>query len=348
MAGYLFPALAAILGGLFLASKNAGGGNALPQEDKGKYLSRMRDTRVAGPPISHSPAGTFIYQWAWGGRAGETTAQEFIDASIAKGWDVWADLTLASQDRFYLALARPGQQPAGQWFILASASDAKGLAPGGYRPPSGGINIPVPIPADAVPIPTAADAAKIPGVPGAPVPAPPVPAPPVPAPPVPAPPVAATTTGLPDVDERLAASDATPYQLRAIAAELRKSGKGDAAAVVERRASDLYATLRARHAAMGGTPFKVVDHHGGGVSGHLPANVASHYGGTLAQLGKNNPGKKQWGGWTIGSTWLLPLDWDAEAKAPPPIAGVKKAAATAAPKPASTLKSTKPGKVRRA
>jgi hypothetical protein len=333
----VIPVVLSILGaGLFFLSKKGEGGGPTDAE-KGVYLSRMGGTRPAGQPIAHSPAGTYLYQWAWGGKAGETTAREFIERSVKAGWIVWADMTLLGQDRFYLALARPGVSPQGSWFVLASGErdvDAMSIAPGGQSPPAGGTTIPVPIPTDAVAIQTPADAAKIPGVPGAPSP------PAVPGVPSPAAPAATTGTGLPDVDAAMASPDSTPYMLRQVAAELRKSGKADAALMVERRANELYASLRASHALKGGTPFIIRDHHGGGVSGHLPANVASHYGGTLDQLGKANPGKKRWSDWKVGATWLLPLDWDVEAKPPPPIVGVT-------PKK-PTLKAAKPGKVKRA
>lgn len=333
MAGYLLP-VAFVLGlGALLFKKDEKGG--VSETERDTYLSRMGNTRAAGQPISHVPAGTTIYQWAWGAKAGEPTALEFITHSVKNGWVVWADLTLLSQERFYLALAKPGVVPQGTWFILAQKeSDLSRVPPltafpgeSKPRPPSG-VTVPVPLPADAVPVSSPADAAKIPGVPGASV-----------SQAAPAPP--ANTTGLPEIDRVMASPDATPYQLRQIAAELARTGKADAAAVVERRASDLYASLRAAHAAQGGTPFNIKDHHGGGVTGHLPSNVAKHYGGTLSELGKANPGKRQWDDWKVGSTWLLPLSWDAEAKAPPPIAGMPK-------KPATALKPAKAGKVKRA
>jgi hypothetical protein len=112
--------------------------------------------------------------------------------------------------------------------------------------------------------------------------------------------------------------------LREIANELRKAGKTAAASYVDQKASSLLAKLRAEHVAAGGTPLVVKDHYGNGVSGYLPANIAKHYGGTLEQLQKANPGKKAWEDWKVGSTWLLPLSWRAEEKAPPPVASLSK------------------------
>jgi hypothetical protein len=57
----------------------------------------------------------------------------------------------------------------------------------------------------------------------------------------------------------------------------------------------------------GGTPFTVKE-------GNIPSIVASDYGGQLTQLRQANVGRSIEKEWKVGTTWLLPLSWDAEAK----------------------------------
>lgn len=97
-----------------------------------------------------------------------------------------------------------------------------------------------------------------------------------------------------------------------------------------------YQRQRNKAAITGGTAFTVQ-------SGHNPDNVARAYGGTLAQLRAKNPGKKTDNdGWNVGKVWLLPLEWDAEAK-PLPRQLTAAAPAPGASASSSDARKRKPG-----
>jgi hypothetical protein len=284
----------------------------VPEYQVSQYMARMGNTSPSGQPISHVPQGVVIYQWQWGSSPGQPTALDWIDRALDSGYVIWSDITILSPSRFVLAMAPRGITPIGDWAILLDNRLAVPTKPADARPIAKPSDLPpTPVPGDR-PMPTPT---PVPGpIPyGTPIP--------VPGPNTPAP----NQTGFPEIDRLLVSPDATPYQLRQLAAELRRNGSTAEADVIDRRATQLYTQLRTQHTILGGTPFYIKDHHGGSVTGHLPSGVASHYGGSLSELGRANPGKRQWGDWQVGKTWLLPLSWDAEAKAPPPIAGKGKA-----------------------
>jgi len=79
-----------------------------------------------------------------------------------------------------------------------------------------------------------------------------------------------------------------------------------------------YQRQRNLSALKGGTPFTVR-------SGHIPIKVAAHYTSNLSSQGalkdlQANNGNKPFNNstWNVGKTWLLPLNWEAEAKSIPP------------------------------
>ncbi|EYF07056.1 SH3 domain-containing protein [Chondromyces apiculatus] len=65
-----------------------------------------------------------------------------------------------------------------------------------------------------------------------------------------------------------------------------------------------------------GSPLKVRE-------GHIPFQIAAHYGGRLAELAALNPGlaANNWAGWQPGKLLLLPPSWLSEVKPYPPRAG---------------------------
>lgn len=258
---------------------------------------RLRNSRATGGP-TFAPNSTKQLIQGWQAGAGVPSALDWVhDCITAQKRSVYYDITLASTDRFYLLSAPTEETPSDpRWNLLASPSDASTVQALRSQP--------VPFDAGAPLSPNGAPAASEGPVPSGP-----------------------EQTGIPEVDALLRADDATPHQLRTIAAELEKGGNRSAADVVRRRADALYTSLRVAHAAEGGTPWKIRD-------GDNPDYLASHYGGTAQEvLRLNNLRFPE--DWQIDRVWRLPLDWKVEGKAVPPLlrgSGKGARAGNAAPK----------------
>lgn len=171
----------------------------------------------------------------------------------------------------------PGDQP--QWPFPGIPNPLPGM-PWPFPMPGGG-GAPAPAPGGGVPSP-------IPGVPG------------------PLPPVALPEpfgSKVQDLRGKLGAV----YAIRQMAASVSDPNLANA---LRATADAEYMGQKSVSAANGGTNFIVKE-------GHLPYKVAQHYGGTLEEFKAANLGRDMVTvnkDWRVGTTWLLPLSWDAEAK----------------------------------
>lgn len=293
------------LGALLIAGgASADGGKKSPSGEPSpvltpEVLTRLLKTRYLS---EKAEAGSTVYLYS-PKSAGRRAIDSLIER-IENGDDAYTNISIIGSGDFGVAYRRAGSAPPGEdWFILATSADLPVL-----RATAAG-NTPALQQPEVKPATTPATT-----------------------------PAPRTTTGIPDVDRRMTDPATTPAQLWAIADALEESGKKEEAGIVRRRGDELYAELRAKHAARGGTPFVVRE-------GLFPANVAKHYGGTLAQLKASNPGKdivtlnKDW---VVGREFLLPLAWDAERKPPPtPVTG-KKTTTAAAAKPSTSASASMP------
>lgn len=329
---------------IFGAIALAGGGGGAKRIDITQYLAKLRASHVGGQPVPHTPEGVMIYTFGDGMVAGSPTAADAMIQAIQAGYVIWADITILGRT-YYLAFAPSGKTPSGPaqhgWAILADRSSLPllmsgaptnvpiGPTPGApsqpspfetsndtpYRPSPASIPIPVPIPVSNVPesaYPPIVIPSTFPGLdPTGPVV--------LPGAPSMSPSDGKPVTGIADLDTIIRSGDATPAQLHAAAEALRAAGKKELADTVDAYANKLYAELRASHALVGGTPFKIRE-------GDIPWNVAQYYGGTLDQLNRANKpkldiykGNEAANGWRVGKIALLPLSWNAESKPVPPV-----------------------------